>query len=270
MTSTPASNPTKVDCSRATQNVWLVKVPNYLAEVWNKADPTGIVGALEIPATPGVGRNVTFRLADNLVKQGSIENTDIPVEHKLIMSDVHQTLGVFSESPMEEGGGEEGDAADNNTGGGGRCQIVIEGKIAKRADCRPLGTAGYMALKRKAIEKACIPERQAIQTSVVNSFKPVNSHQIDIFEPEKKRKEDRKRVRGEREEVLDQIFQAFEKHQYYSLKDLVGITQQPVVHLKAILTDVCTYNLKNPHKNTYELKPEYRHYKEENKAEETT
>ena len=35
------------------------------------------------------------------------------------------------------------------------------------------------------------------------------------------------------------------------------------VHLKAILRDVCNYNLKNPHKNTYELKPEYRHYKKE-------
>jgi len=256
MTSTSA-NPSKVDCTRAGQNVWLVKVPNYLAEVWNKADSSGIVGSLEIPATSGLG-NVTFRLADSLQKHGTTANADIPPEHKLIMSDVHQTMGVFSETPIED--------EDGNSDG--HAQIAFEGKIAKRTDCRPPQSAGYMRLKRKAIEKACRPERRAIQTAVVNSFKPVSAHQSDIMEPEKKRKEDRKRVRGERDEVLEVIFGAFEKHQYYSLKDLVGITQQPVVHLKAILNDVCTYNLKNPHKNTYELKPEYRHYKEEVKAEE--
>jgi len=256
-TASPAAGSSRVDCTRAGQSVWLVKVPNYLAEVWSKADSTGIVGALEIPLNSAPNK-VSFRLADNLIKQGGIQNVDIPTEHKLIMSDVHQTMGVFSETPMDD------DEGSSDT----RSQIAFEGKIVKRADCRPIETAGYMMLKRKAIEKACRPERQAKQLKeVVKTFKPVNDHQVDI-EPEKKRKEDRKRVRGERDDVLDTIFTAFEKHQYYSLKDLVGITQQPVVHLKAILRDVCNYNLKNPHKNTYELKREYRHYKEEAKSEE--
>ena len=36
-------------------------------------------------------------------------------------------------------------------------------------------------------------------------------------------------------------------------------------HLKAILRDICIYNKTNPHKNMWELKPEYRHYdKKEN------
>jgi transcription initiation factor TFIIF subunit beta len=34
------------------------------------------------------------------------------------------------------------------------------------------------------------------------------------------------------------------------------------------LNEVCHYNVKNPHKNMWELKPEYRHYKV--KAEEET
>lgn len=41
------------------------------------------------------------------------------------------------------------------------------------------------------------------------------------------------------------------------------ITKQPIVYLKDILKEVCNYNLKNPHKNMWELKPEYRHYKQE-------
>ena len=46
---------------------------------------------------------------------------------------------------------------------------------------------------------------------------------------EKKRKEAGKRAKGDREEVLDLIFTAFQQHEYYSFKDLVQKTQQPVV-----------------------------------------
>lgn len=64
------------------------------------------------------------------------------------------------------------------------------------------------------------------------------------------------------------LFAAFEKHQYYNIKDLVKITRQPITYLKEILKDVCNYNYKNPHKNMWELKQEYRHYKETAPAEE--
>lgn len=36
-------------------------------------------------------------------------------------------------------------------------------------------------------------------------------------------------VRAERQVVLDMLFSAFEKHQYYNFKELVDITKQPVV-----------------------------------------
>lgn len=69
--------------------------------------------------------------------------------------------------------------------------------------------------------------------------------------------------------MLEILFSAFEKHQYYNIKDLVKITKQPVTYLKEILKDVCNYNIKNPHKNMWELKPEYRHYKQQEPAPET-
>lgn len=92
------------------------------------------------------------------------------------------------------------------------------------------------------------------------------------------------------------LFSAFEKHQYYNIKDLVDITKQPVVrlrstispnlkktrpsillsffstfsqiYLKEILRDIGNYNVKGTHKNTWELKPEYRHYQGEEKSDE--
>lgn len=32
-------------------------------------------------------------------------------------------------------------------------------------------------------------------------------------------------------------------------------------YLKEILNEICNYNSKNPHRNMWELKPEFRHYK---------
>eukprot|EP00069_Balaena_mysticetus_P011436 bmy_21257T0 len=45
-----------------------------------------------------------------------------------------------------------------------------------------------------------------------------------------------------------------------NLKDLVDITKQPVSYLKEILKEIGIQNVKGIHKNTWELKPEYRHY----------
>lgn len=38
-----------------------------------------------------------------------------------------------------------------------------------------------------------------------------------------------KRLREDKEKVMDILFNAFEKHQYYNVKDLVTITKQPIV-----------------------------------------
>ncbi len=46
---------------------------------------------------------------------------------------------------------------------------------------------------------------------------------------EKKKKEEGKRARVDKQQVLDMLFSAFEKHQFYNIKDLVDITKQPVV-----------------------------------------
>lgn len=46
---------------------------------------------------------------------------------------------------------------------------------------------------------------------------------------EKRKKEEGKRARAEKHQVQDMLFSAFEKHQYYNIKDLVDITKQPVV-----------------------------------------
>lgn len=53
------------------------------------------------------------------------------------------------------------------------------------------------------------------------------------------------------------LFKAFEKHQYYYLKDLEKITKQPVGYLKDILRDIAVFNSKAPNKNMWQVNFEY-------------
>ena len=48
---------------------------------------------------------------------------------------------------------------------------------------------------------------------------------------EKKKKEEGKKSRLDKERVMEMLYSAFEKHQYYNVKDLVQITKQPIVSI---------------------------------------
>ena len=55
---------------------------------------------------------------------------------------------------------------------------------------------------------------------------------------EKKKKEEGKRAREDEDVVKALLFNAFERHQYYNLKDLISIAKQPVVRIAYEIQDV--------------------------------
>lgn len=54
---------------------------------------------------------------------------------------------------------------------------------------------------------------------------------------------------------------------YWVIAVLIDLCLPLQPYLKEILKEICNYNAKNPHKSTWELKPEYRHYKGGEEAE---
>ncbi|XP_056870494.1 general transcription factor IIF subunit 2-like isoform X2 [Takifugu flavidus] len=242
-----------MDLTGAKQNtgVWLVKVPKYLSQQWEKATGRGEVGKLQICKKGSQGKpEVSFNLNEELTVIEGLEKKTVsaPHEHKFTMQSVGgQILAVFTETTSDK--------------------LALEGMVVQRADCRPAVNENYMRLKRLQIEESSKPTRlsQQIQNPVTN-YKPVANHSYNL-EYEKKKKEEGKRARADKQQVLDMLFSAFEKHQYYNIKDLVDITKQPVIYLKEILRDIGHYNIKGTHKNTWELRPEYRHYQGEEKTD---
>ncbi|KAM6943432.1 general transcription factor IIF subunit 2-like isoform 2-T2 [Xenentodon cancila] len=244
----------EVDLTGAKQNtgVWLVKVPKYLSQQWAKATGRGEVGKLRICKKGNQGKaEVSFTLNEELtVIEGLDKTVSAPREHPFTMQSVGgQTLAVFTENSSDK--------------------IAFEGVVVQRAECRPAVSENYMKLKRLQIEESSKPIRLSQQLSkpVTSNYKPVANHDYNR-EYEKQKKEEGKRTRADKQQVLDMLFSAFEKHQYYNIKDLVDITQQPVIYLKEILRDIGIYNVKGTHKNTWELKPEYRHYQNDEKTDE--
>eukprot|EP00063_Salmo_salar_P054558 XP_014029393.1 PREDICTED: general transcription factor IIF subunit 2-like [Salmo salar] len=102
--------------------------------------------------------------------------------------------------------------------------------VVQRAECRPAVNENYMKLKKLQIEVSTKPQRltEQMDKAVTNNFKPVSNHVANV-EYEKKKKAEGRMVRADRQQVMDMLFSAFEKHQYYNIKDLVEVTKQPVV-----------------------------------------
>lgn len=149
-------------------------------------------------------------------------------------------------------------------------KVYMVGRIVQKLECRPHADSTYMQLKIKSFQAAAVPTRKLQSLDkIVQNFKPVSDHKHNIEYKERKKAEGKK-ARDDKNAVMDMLFNAFEKHQYYNIKDLVKITNQPIGYLKEILKEVCDYNMKNPHKNMWELKKEYRHYKVDEKKEAAT
>ncbi|KAL3970139.1 mannan-binding lectin serine protease 2 [Sarotherodon galilaeus] len=258
----------EVDLSGVKQSkgVWLVKVPKYLSQQWDKAAEKGDVGKITIGKKQGK-TEVCFSLSDELTALDAVGENDaslqVPKDHPFTMHTVGgQTMAVFSHSDT---GAEEA-----SNGSGTRSWVGhLEGMVVHRAECRPAVTDSYMKLKKLQIKESVKPQRlsQQLERAVTTIFKPVANHDFNV-EYEKKKKTEGKMVRAERQLVLDMLFSAFEKHQYYNIKALVDITKQPVTYLKEIMREIGTYNSKGAHKSTWELKPEYRHYQSAEEEEE--
>ncbi|GAV06080.1 hypothetical protein RvY_16115 [Ramazzottius varieornatus] len=235
----------KLDCSNSTRPVWLIKVPKYLGVAFEKAAREDI-GQLSIAKDAADPSKLSIVLK---IKEGALEK-DVPLEYEVpLVQFTSQKMAVLVKNNTDASGSAPG-------------SLVMDGFVNRRADIRPLGAGGdkYMKMKQEQIKKAQTPVRTALlYDKVVNNFKPTMNNQLKRKgRGEEKEAKPEKRLREDREVVVERIMTAFEKHQYYTMPDLAEITKQPVGFLKEVLKEYCEYVSKGEHKSTYQLKPEYR------------
>ncbi|VDN09720.1 unnamed protein product [Dibothriocephalus latus] len=271
-----------VDTRRAKDGVWLVKVPNYLADLWLNSNSDGPVGKVVIStSSDAVGKGdqkpesqVRLVTDDALMSEAGEAISLVPKEHQFLI----QTTPSLAAGNR----GRPGDAKRSASMSGQELVILCEedvpvssgsspvnpsrvsrryslfGRVNSRAECRPPQNSKYMMLKaqqckarNKARHEVCILD------APVRNYRPVANHEFNI-EYEQRKKLEGKNIRRERDDVLQDLFKAFERHQYYAVKDLMLLTKQPM-----LLKEIATFNTKPPHKHMWELKPEYRHYSQQ-------
>ncbi|GMT10739.1 hypothetical protein PFISCL1PPCAC_2036, partial [Pristionchus fissidentatus] len=245
----------EVDCDGAKRGVWLVKVPKYLSDIW-EANAGSDVGRLNIAAASNGKTVVKLKNRPNLTMPENMEGAtakggSIPEEHSFIIGDiVNQTMVVLGED-------KSGLNEDINIRTG---SLALEGRVVKRAECRPPDSLAYLKMKIGHIEKSGQPKRhiQTIDKAAVK-FKPVAMHDEDMMRI-KQKKDGIKTVRMDKDVLRQNIFMAFEKHEYYRLQDLQQLLNQPASYVKEILQEIAVYNAQPPHKSMWNLKPEYRNY----------
>uniref|UniRef100_A0A6G1S763 General transcription factor IIF subunit 2 n=1 Tax=Aceria tosichella TaxID=561515 RepID=A0A6G1S763_9ACAR len=258
-----------VDTTNTDQlDVWLVKVPKYIANNWKNAPAKTELGKLK-RCQDG---SYEFNLNERIDKNNPETSEKLPSQYKLSLNPItHQKMVILSQT-KDPSGPTTNTSAQNGasaSGGSGNNQstandkISFKGDVNFRGELRTKGDTFYMNLKSSSIRAAAKP---AMTTKVlekhVNTYKPRGATQLaHEAELRKKKDEARKTIREDKEVVLERLYRAFEKQQYYNIKDLVRITNQPLPPLKEILKEICVYCSSGTHKNMWELKPEYRHYK---------
>ncbi|CAI5509045.1 unnamed protein product [Closterium sp. Naga37s-1] len=276
-----------LDLSRANQGVWLMKVPQFVAERWHKAGdkpggeaaagggagqgapPTppppgggagaggvGVVGrvrmAFDPRARPQGGQAATQFMMRLEVPEGAA--AELPMEYNLAFTPDHVPMHVFSESAS------------------GR--IALEGKVEHKFDMQPpSGDRGYRQMLQTREKKWNTPKRklQMYDPGAAGPRLPMPGTVSNV-----KRKasttpawqqaaaaraaeKESKRVRMSRDVVEAKLFALFEERPHWTLKHLTDATQQPQQFLKEVLGDMCVYNKRGPNQGLYELKPEYKH-----------
>ncbi|KAJ1347569.1 hypothetical protein KIN20_002660 [Parelaphostrongylus tenuis] len=164
-----------VDCEMGKRGVWLVKVPRYLSDLW-EANAGTDVGRLVIPQSANGKGDVKLKSRPGLVIPQSVSSAmkgpvQMPDEHSFILGDVlNQTMAVLAED--KSGLNEDMDFRSG--------RLSIEGRVVKRAECRPPASSSYLKMKIAQISKSGQPKKQVLQMEkAAVKFKPVAAHAED-------------------------------------------------------------------------------------------
>lgn len=243
-----------VDSGNAERRVWLVKIPDFLAEAMEE-----ILDSMSLPDVPpnseteiGLVRlfaptaDSPARVTVHLNRDGVAELHECPRDYDMKFVKSQQKMHMFCEVLSE-----------------GRA-TTIEGRVEQECHLKPQFNDEYRAMLQHRTVEANRPRRtvqfvdsksERVQVGLVPHVREqdlLNRRRARLIEP------DQRRERLPETDVMNMLFRAFEQYPLWTLRGLAEHTQQPVVHVREILSKIANYNTRGPNKNLYELKPEFK------------
>lgn len=155
-------NPSKrnMDLTNAAQGIWMVKMPNYVAKLWDKSPSDLHVATLsmEQSADNKAPAKVKLVLTKELLQLDP--KTLYATEHELKLSkntSNGQTTGIFSTTDCDS-------------------ESAMEGVIKYKMECLPVCNIEYLHMKKQASRSARNRHSAEAIGNIVRNFKPVSDH----------------------------------------------------------------------------------------------
>ncbi|KAI9015090.1 transcription initiation factor IIF, beta subunit-domain-containing protein [Gaertneriomyces semiglobifer] len=239
-----------LDISASDAEVFLVKVPTFLADRWTKGHDFDEQGEQITGDELEVGEIIIPNLPDGTPDYTKITlqlhpRPSLPQNYTLPLQPAQNSEHIFSTSDSLHG-------------------LEVAGRVLKHGTLTPVIDKSYhslMAARAKKVES----KKREIQwvdvsgTSAQTYIKPVNSVPRSAFGSAALKKVDKeKKERIDKEDLKILLFNAFEQYAHWSFKGLVEHTKQPQVWLKDVLTEIAFLNKRGPYVGTWELKPEFK------------
>jgi hypothetical protein len=239
------SNASVLDTSNANKSLWLVRIPQFVAEQLSSAENGDIVGSLQLSSTPAPGK---AGVSNHQMKVTIAFNGE-PEEFNMSEIPTGKQTVAFS--------------LDQD-------KFKIKGKVSKSYNLNPVDSSTYRRVvqKRNADSSSTSKEVRSLNPDEI-PHNSAGSQIIDFTLPEyaeKKRaaamglnpQSKRQKTDTDAKEIRNMIIQAFSTNERLTLKELSTLCPVAEVELKEQLKNYCTYNKKGIFKNFYELKSQYK------------
>ena len=237
----------------SSNSLWLVKIPQAVYEKWANNDNGDTLGTLSVMTTSEANKKLVVKLTEE-DQQISTENS----KQATSVTDfvLEEFTGGLTFIPFLK---------NENSGA-----YEVKGHISKQFVLKPRGDDKYRDFVRQRTLLASSRARttKELDPSVIHAGLPISS-EVDFIPPvyaDTKRKLAEQRLNpskkikstGDTKDLKSKMFQAFEKKDRLTFKEIISFCQSNEKEMKDQLKDYALYHSKGPYKNYWELKPEYR------------
>ncbi|KAJ1561383.1 hypothetical protein HK096_004913 [Nowakowskiella sp. JEL0078] len=220
-----------ISLANSSTKVWLVKVPNFVAEAWSKIENENTeIGCIRKPETGPMSLHLP-----------SVPwAAEIPRDYNLAFTKMPSNMNEYLFSEDKDGLVSE-----------------ISGIITNEATVSPVYNEAYrkMMQKRKTVLEQNVKSIRVEEGN--DNWIPRYRRETVGFINKKTVSQNDRKERLPKNELHQLLFSLFAKETSMSFKDIAIKTKQPQGYLKEVLAELAVLNKKGTNSNNYELKPEY-------------
>ena len=136
-------------------------------------------------------------------------------------------------------------------------RLKVAAAVAGNYVIKPKRDGGTAILSRARAARPDILDDEVATGQRPLQQREINARQQKVQEQRVQRTEARTEKR-DADDVRNELFELFREVKFWTFKDLKERTQQPEMHLKAILADLCDFENFGENKGKYQIKEEYR------------